>query len=358
MSNKPWKVVGIHFAHMHMGDLLRQVHEHPNAEIVGIFHPERDEMQMSMDNFSIPEDRVFTDFDACMANTDADIAIVCSPTAEHADWVERLAPHNVHIFVEKPFASNLAEADRMIAAMDGKAEQLMINWPMRWFPTNITAKRLIDEGVIGKVKHVHYQDGNRGPLYHGADKIVTEPTPEKKASSWWYKREYGGGSLLDYMGYGATLGTWFHGGDVPIEVCCMVDQPEGLEVDEHSVTVARYEKGLSKFETRWGTFSDPWVNQPHPRCGFIIVGTEGTIASFDYQSTIRLQTKDCPDGQDYPVDTLAPHESNSIPYFIHCLDNGQAPKGPLGIEMARVGQQLVDTAFQSAQVKKTLPLVQ
>ena len=31
-----FKVVGINFDHMHMGDLLRQVHEHPEAEIVGI----------------------------------------------------------------------------------------------------------------------------------------------------------------------------------------------------------------------------------------------------------------------------------------------------------------------------------
>ena len=39
-----------------------------------------------------------------------------------------------------------------------------------------------------------------------------------KPSSWWYKRASGGGSLLDYLGYGVTLGTWFLDGDKPIEV--------------------------------------------------------------------------------------------------------------------------------------------
>ena len=33
---KRWRVVGINFDHMHMGDLLRKVHEHPDAEIAGI----------------------------------------------------------------------------------------------------------------------------------------------------------------------------------------------------------------------------------------------------------------------------------------------------------------------------------
>ena len=61
-----------------------------------------------------------------------------------------------------------------------------------------------------------------------------------------------------------------------------MDIPEGLEVDEHSITVARYAQGLSKFETRWGTFTDPWVTQPQPKCGFVITGTHGTISSYAY----------------------------------------------------------------------------
>jgi len=31
MANRTWKVVGINFDHMHMGDLLRMAHEHPDA---------------------------------------------------------------------------------------------------------------------------------------------------------------------------------------------------------------------------------------------------------------------------------------------------------------------------------------
>ena len=34
--SKKWRVAGINFDHFHMGDLLRMVHEHPDAEIAGI----------------------------------------------------------------------------------------------------------------------------------------------------------------------------------------------------------------------------------------------------------------------------------------------------------------------------------
>lgn len=41
-------------------------------------------------------------------------------------------------------------------------------------------------------------------------------------------------------------------GEAPIEVTAVVDHPEGLEVDEHSIVISRYARGLSKLETRWG----------------------------------------------------------------------------------------------------------
>ena len=190
-----WKVAGINFDHFHMGDLLREAFNHPDAEIVGI-----------------------------------------------------------------------CDADRMIAAVQKTGKLLAINWPLAWYRSHNTTKRLIDEGVIGDVIEVHFYDGNRGPLYHLADKVEVsdEEVQAGKPNSWFYKKAAGGGSLLDYVGYGVTLGSWFMNGEKPIEVTCIMDEPEGLEVDEHSVTVCRYRRGLSKFETRWGTISDPWTLQPIP----------------------------------------------------------------------------------------------
>ena len=40
-----YRVLGISFDHIHMGDLLRQVADHPNAEIAGIFDPDRASME-------------------------------------------------------------------------------------------------------------------------------------------------------------------------------------------------------------------------------------------------------------------------------------------------------------------------
>lgn len=351
------KIVGINFDHFHMGDLLAMAAETEGVEIVGLCDEQPERMQDAIKKFGISQDRVFTDVHACLETTKPDLVILCPAAARHGEYVELVAPYNVHVIVEKPMAASLEEADRMIAAMEKTGKKLAINWPLAWYPPHVTSKRLIDEGVIGDVIEVHFYDGNRGPLWHGADKIELEPTAERKAASWFYKKEQGGGSLLDYLGYGTTLGTWFHNGKAPIEVTCMVDEPEGLEVDEHSITIARYDVGLSKFETRWGTFTDPWTHQPQPKCGFVIVGRDGTISSYDYDKTIFVQTRKNPAGESIPVDTLVTPFSQPIEYVVHCIKNDLPIEGPLSPKICRIGQQIVDTAVLSAREKRTVALL-
>jgi glucose-fructose oxidoreductase len=183
------------------------------------------------------------------------------------------------------------------------------------------------------------------------------PTVVAKRASWFYKKARGGGSLLDYLGYGSTLGTWFHDGRKPIEVTAVVDRPRGLEVDEHSVTIARYASGLSKFETRWGTFTDPWTHQPQPKCGFVLKGEDGTISSYDFEKTIRVQTRSKPAGEDIPVDELKAPFQDPIQYFVHCIQAGLPVEGPLSPRTCRIGQQIVDTAVRSAALGKTVKLI-
>ena len=354
-----FRVVGISFDHMHMGDLLRMVHEHPGAEITAIFDPDRQKMTSAVETFGIPQDRVFTDFDACMSAGPYDMALLCAATAKHAEYTERLAPHDLHIFVEKPFAASIDDARRMITAIEGTSKQMVINWPLRWVESHVTAKRLIDEGMIGELIEVHFYDGNRGPLFHLADKV--EVTPEEverqKTSSWGYKKASGGCSLLDYLGYGATLGTWFMNGEAPLEVTCTVDEASGIEVDQHASADCRYKRGRPKLETRWGTFTDPWKIQPQPTCGFTFVGTDGTISSPDYASHVTVQTRSNPERHEIPVDPLPEGERNAIEYVVGRLQAGSPIEGPLDPALCLTAQRIVDTAARSAAEKKTLELI-
>jgi predicted dehydrogenase len=354
-----WRIVGLSFEHMHMGDLLREAYEHPDAQIAGVCDDDRARMAEAIANFSISNERVYRDIAQCVREARPDLAILCPATARHADVVEEVAALGVDILLEKPFAASLADADRILAAIKKSKVRLAVNWPLRWYPPHVTAKRLIDEGVIGDVTEVHFYDGNRGPLYHRADKAVVsdEDVRREKSTSWWYSKVAGGGSLLDYLGYGATLGTWFMNGAAPIEVTAVVDRPQGLEVDEHSITICRYARGLSKLETRWGTFTDPWTTQPQPKCGFVVVGSEGTISSYDYEAHVAVQTRAQPTIHPIRVDELKAPFRGPIEYVLHCKERGAPLEGPLDPALCRTAQRIVDTAALSAREGRTLALL-
>ena len=355
---KKWRVAGINFDHFHMVDLLGMVHGHPDAEIVAICdeHPTR--MEEARGRFAIPTDRVYSAIEPCLLESKPDLVILCPVAARHADWVEKVAPFGPAILVEKPFAASLAEADRMVAAMATTGKPLAINWPLAWLASHVKCHELIRDGIIGEVLEVHYHDGNRGPLWHGPDKSDREPTEKEKATSWFYREAEGGGSLQDYLGYGTTLATWFNGGRRPIEVMAMWDRRSGglLEVDEHSVTVVRYATGLSKFETRWGTLSDPWTGQPEPKCGFVVRGSEGQLSSWDYDDHITLRTRECPEGKAIHASDLSFPNNNPVAYVIDCLEHGREIAGPLGVGISRIGQEIVDAAVESARTGRGVRL--
>jgi glucose-fructose oxidoreductase len=357
MKHNTWKIAGINFDHFHMGDLLRMAMEHPQVEVVGISDEQPARMEEAIRKLSIPRKQSFIDYRACLEKSKPDVVILCPAAAKHGEWVKKIAPYGVHIMVEKPFAASAKEADAMIQAMP-KRKTLMINWPLQWSRSHRRAYELVEAGTVGDVLNVWHFGGNRGPLWHGADKIQRHPSkwPGKSRSPGFTRRRAAEVHCSTTLGMARHWERWYQGGRRPIEVMATVDEPSGLEVDEHSIVVARYAHGLSRFETRWGTFTDPWTTQPQPKCGFVIAGTEGTISSYDYDDYVTVQTHKKPVAHRISAPAVRAPNQNPVQYLIHCLDKGERLEGPVSLRISRIGQEIVDAAVRSAQLKRAVKL--
>jgi glucose-fructose oxidoreductase len=71
-----------------------------------------------------------------------------------------------------------------------------------------------------------------------------------------------------------------------------------------------------------------------------------------------VQTRANPAGEDVAVDRIEAPLQNPIQYFVHCLVEGRPVEGPLSPKIARIGQQIVDSAVRSARLKRTVKLVE
>lgn len=140
-----FRVVGVGFDHMHIGDQLATALAHPDAEIVGVWDRDAVRAQAVLTDLGI-DCVVYDDVDRLIAETAPNIAFLCSTTAEHAELVERFATAGVHVIIEKPLADSPEAATRIAAAASTHGVIVATNWPLAWVASHRTLRRLIGDG--------------------------------------------------------------------------------------------------------------------------------------------------------------------------------------------------------------------
>ena len=91
-----------------------------------------------------------TSWEEAITRDDVDLVDVCMPHELHAPVSIGAARARKHIFVEKPIANTLEEADAMIAAARDAGVQLMVDQTKRFEPRHQKIKELVEAGVIGR----------------------------------------------------------------------------------------------------------------------------------------------------------------------------------------------------------------
>ena len=98
-------------------------------------------------------DEASTDWEEVIARQDIDIVDVATPGDLHAPIAIAAARAGKVVFCEKPLANTVAEADRMLAAVEKAGVLHMICHNYRRAPAVMLAKQLIEGGRIGDVRH-------------------------------------------------------------------------------------------------------------------------------------------------------------------------------------------------------------
>lgn len=79
-----------------------------------------------------------------------DAVVITTPTFSHAELACGAAARGLHVLCEKPMALTLAECDRMLEAAAQAGIVFQMAFMRRFDPAFVSAKRQIDEGLIGR----------------------------------------------------------------------------------------------------------------------------------------------------------------------------------------------------------------
>jgi predicted dehydrogenase len=100
------------------------------------------------------------DWREVVARDDIDVIDICTPGDSHAEIAIAALRAGKHVLCEKPLANTVAEAEEMAAvAAEARAAgvRTMVGFTYRRVPAIGLARRLVEEGRIGEVRHVRAQ---------------------------------------------------------------------------------------------------------------------------------------------------------------------------------------------------------
>ena len=151
--------------------VIEKIIEHPDLHILYGFHPDSNKIKQ-WDNkvgTSSLEDLILSER--------VEAVFVLTPNHLHADYVIKAIQARKHVFVEKPLAHTLKDAERIIYVLKKNPVRFMVGHNFRRKPCYRKIKELINSGCLGRIVNVTINHS------HGA--IFTLPE-----SSWRKKVEF------------------------------------------------------------------------------------------------------------------------------------------------------------------------
>ncbi len=104
------------------------------------------------------------DYQDLLKSTDVEAVVIATPAARHYEMAKAAILAGKDVFVEKPLALKVEEAQELIQLAEDNKRILMVDHILRYHPAVIKLKELIDAGVLGKLRYIYSNRLNIGRL--------------------------------------------------------------------------------------------------------------------------------------------------------------------------------------------------
>lgn len=132
--------------------------EHPDqATVVGVAEPRAFNRDRLVTDHKIDQEHVFSDWrEAAALPKFADVAIITTQDAHHAEPAIAFAELGYNIVLEKPIAPTEAECRRVVEAIERTGRLFAVCHVYRYVKETQRLKEIIDSGVIGDVVNIQH----------------------------------------------------------------------------------------------------------------------------------------------------------------------------------------------------------
>jgi predicted dehydrogenase len=209
----------------------------PEVEVVAVASPTPGKTKHFAQERGIPN--AFEDYRDLLKLKDVELVTLALPNHLHARACLDAAAAGKHVLCEKPLCRTLEEADRMIDACRRAGVLLLYAEELCFAPKYVRAKRLVDEGALGRVFLVKQSEEHDGP----------------HMPWFWDVEKSGGGVLLDMGCHSVEFARWVFGKPKVKSVWASMNthvHADKTKGEDHSLCVVEYEGGqVGLAENSW-----------------------------------------------------------------------------------------------------------
>ncbi len=141
-------------------NVLRNLYE------LGVLHTACDASQETLDSFrqKYPDANYTSSLDDVLSTPEVKAVAFATPAVTHYEMVKKTLLLGRDVYVEKPLALDLAEAEELVSIAEKEGRVLMVGHILQYHGAFLKLKSLIADGAIGDVRYVYSNRLNFGKL--------------------------------------------------------------------------------------------------------------------------------------------------------------------------------------------------
>lgn len=248
MSTLRWGILGV--AKIATEKVIPAMKRARGVEVVGIASRSAEKAEKAAARLGLQ--KAYGSYEALLADREIDAVYIPLPNHLHVPWSIQSLNAGKHVLCEKPIGLSVAQAAQLAAAgRDHPRLKLMEAFMYRFHPQWVTARRLVTDGKIGRLRTIQtlFSYFNRNP------------------ADVRNQAEIGGGGLMDIGCYAISLSRFLFA-DEPQRVFAQIENDPEFRVDHLASSVMHFAAGS-------GTFTVGTQIAPYQRVN--IMGTEGRV---------------------------------------------------------------------------------
>ena len=242
------KIIFYGFRHYHIDSLYKMAIESKDVDVVACVEDDEKARLAATQRLGI---NFSTKSYEELLNTDIDAVAIGGCYGDRGEAIIKALKAGKHVIADKPICINKEEYNEIIKLVNEKSLKLYIMFDLRYMTSAVTAKKIFDEGKLGKVINVsfigqHFLDYGNRPM-------------------WYFEKGKHGGTLNDLAIHGVDLIRYLTG--------------QGIKEVHAARTFNSYAKEEKDFKD----------------CALFMAGLEGggeVIADTSYSSSVAVYASD------------------------------------------------------------------